>query len=169
MRSLSFGNSLAESTLLTGLEIAFVHSPSPAEAQSQPDYQERRHPVMGSKDKNISFSVQSHLDATPGRANQTTVQELGNRQHTQTDFGLYAMVLKRWKIAPENVTGSYTITHFLTQHTVRILTRSTPLSSPQTLVLQLKTHSQPYCKNPDEGMCSDCRQGKEAVKANAIS
>lgn len=89
MRSLSFGNSLAESTLLTGLEIAFVHSPSPAEAQSQPDYQERRHPVMGSKDKNISFSVQSHLDATPGRANQTTVQELGNRQHTQTDFGLY--------------------------------------------------------------------------------
>lgn len=89
MSSLSFGNSLAESTLLTGLEIAFVHSPSPAEAQSQPDYQERRHPVMGSKDKNISFSVQSHLDATPGRANQTIVQELGNRQQTQTDFGLY--------------------------------------------------------------------------------
>lgn len=36
---------LAEGTLVTGLEVAPVHSPCPTEAHSQPQQQDRRHPI----------------------------------------------------------------------------------------------------------------------------
>lgn len=38
-------HSLAEGTLVTGLEVALVHSPRPAEGHGQPQQQDRGHPT----------------------------------------------------------------------------------------------------------------------------
>lgn len=41
--SLPIVHLLAEGTLITGLEVAFVHSPRPSEAQGQPKHHNRCH------------------------------------------------------------------------------------------------------------------------------
>ena len=46
---------LAEGTLVTGLEVALVHSPCPTEAHGQPEQQDRRHPAEEKQGDNPSL------------------------------------------------------------------------------------------------------------------
>lgn len=48
-------HSLAEGTLVTGLEVALVHSPGPTEAHGQPEHQDRRHPAKKIKKTTLNL------------------------------------------------------------------------------------------------------------------
>lgn len=48
-------HSLAESTLVAGLEVAPVHSPGPAEAHGQPEQQDGPHPAEEKPKGHLKF------------------------------------------------------------------------------------------------------------------
>lgn len=55
MHHFSMFHSLAESTLVAGLEVALVHSPGSTEAHGQPEQQDRPHPAEEKPTAHLQF------------------------------------------------------------------------------------------------------------------